>query len=177
MKSVILVVIGTFMLGSAAAGVAKAEPSGSVSEAALVAAARKATLRLIDYGHDYCDGAVTVEAWLKALVGKWGRGISWTGGRCMLVNDLRPGIDASSWPYCAQATVRLVHPKDRDDQPVIEIYFEKPDHGRPGVAYAFRGVLVTRDDGPDYIRFRKDFEAEWDERFPPDPENPRCKDD
>ena len=35
---------------------------------------------------------------------------------------------------------------------------------------------MTRDDGPDYLRFRKDFEAEWDERFPPDPSAPRCQD-
>jgi hypothetical protein len=29
-----------------------------------------------------------------------------------------------------------------------------------------------RDDGPDYLRFRKDFEAEWDERFPGGPFRP-----
>jgi hypothetical protein len=27
--------------------------------------------------------------------------------------------------------------------------------------------MTTRDDGPDYGRFRKDVDALWDERFPP----------
>jgi len=71
--------------------------------AALVAAAKQAVLKDIDYGQDLCDSATTIEAWLKALVGKNARSISWTGGECQLVNDLKPGIDAASWPYCAQA--------------------------------------------------------------------------
>jgi hypothetical protein len=161
------------LLAFAAPAAAQGEPS----KAALAAAGRQATLRLIDYGNDYCDGDTTVEDWLKALVGKQARSIEWTGGKCELVNDLRPGIDASSWPYCAQATVTLVRPKDKDDTPIIEVYFEKPVGGRPGVAYAFRGVMESRDDGPEYIRFRKDFEAMWDERFPRDPTTERCKND
>jgi hypothetical protein len=177
MKSTTLFVFATFMLVLASPVAVTAQPSKSVSKAALVEAGRRATLKLIDYGNDYCDGAITVEEWLKALVGKQARSTSWTGGQCVLVNDLRPGIDASSWPYCAQATVALVHPKDKDDTPIIEIYFEKPVQGRPGAAYAFRGVMETRDDGPDYIRFRKDFEAVWDERFPPDPAMQRCRND
>jgi hypothetical protein len=60
---------------------------------------------------------------------------------------------------------------------VIEIYFEKPDHGHPGVAYAFRSIMMTSDDGPDCERFRKDFEAKWDERFPPVPSTIRCQDE
>jgi hypothetical protein len=156
---------------------AAAEPAQSVSNAALATAGRQATLRMIDYGADYCDGASTVEAWLKALVGTEARSIAWSGGQCVLVNDMRPGIDASSWPYCAQATITLVHPKDRSDRPLIEIYFEKPVQGQPGAAYAFRSLMVTRDDGPDYGRFRKDFEALWDERFPPGPGARRCKDE
>jgi len=174
MKSAILFVLGMSMAVSATLAAAQAEPSKSVSNAALAAAGRHATLKMIDDGGDYCDGAMSVEAWLKALVGKQALSISWTGGDCMLVNDMRPGIDASSWPYCAQATITLVHPKERGDKPVIEIYLEKPDHGQPGRAYAFRSIFVTRD-GPDYGRFRKDFEAQWDERFPP--AAPRCKDD
>jgi hypothetical protein len=147
------------------------------TEAALAAAGRATPLKLIDYGSAYCDGAMTAETWLKALVGKQARGIDWTGGQCMLVNDMRPGIDASSWAYCAQATVTVAQPKNEDDMPMIEIYFEKPDHGHLGAAYAFRGVLETRDGGPDYIRFRKDFEAEWNERFPPEANAPHCKDE
>jgi hypothetical protein len=156
---------------------AAAEPAQSVSNAALATAGRQATLRMIDYGADYCDGASTVEAWLKALVGTEARSIAWSGGQCVLVNDMRPGIDASSWPYCAQATITLVHPKDRSDRPLVEIYLEKPNQGQPGAAYAFRSLMVTRDDGPDYGRFRKDFEALWDERFPPGPGARRCKDE
>jgi hypothetical protein len=38
---------------------------------------------------------------------------------------------------CAQATITLVHPKDRRDSPLIEIYFEKRVQGRPGAAHAF----------------------------------------
>jgi len=172
MKSAIPRVVVPFMLILAMTLAAGAQP---VSNAALATAGKLATLSLIDYGSKYCDGAMTVEAWLKTLVGEQARRIDWTGGKCVLVNDMRPGIDASSWPYCAQATVTLVHPKDKDDTPVIEIYFEKPAHGRPGKAYAFRAAMETKD-GPDYIRFRKDFEAAWNERFP-QLATPRCNDD
>ena len=40
-----------------------------------------------------------------------------------------------------------------------------PRAGRPGKAYAFRGLLLTKE-GPDNIRFRRDFDAAWRERFP-----------
>jgi hypothetical protein len=174
MRSTIGFLIGVLLTVVALPAVAK-EPTKA--EAALAAAGRATLLKLIDYGTDYCDGLMTAETWLKALVGRQARGISWTGGQCMLVNDMRPGIDASSWAYCAQATVTLAQPKNKDDTPMIEIYFEKPAHGRVGAAYAFRGVLETRDGDPDYIRFRKDFEAEWNERFPPGTSSPRCKDE
>ena len=85
---------------------------------------------------------MTVDAWLKALVGNHARAITWTGGACNFVNDLNP-IDAAKWPWCAQATVLLVQPKRRDDNPMVEIYFKKPDHGRPGAAYAFRSLMMT----------------------------------
>lgn len=144
---------------------AEAQSPGNVSSAALVTAGKQAAVKLIDYGEDRCDSATTVEEWLTALVGKEARSIAWTGGKCVLVNDMRPGIDASSWPYCAQATITLFRPMGRKDSPIVEIYFEKPEQGRPGKAYAFRGAMETRD-GPDYIRFRRDFEALWAERFP-----------
>jgi len=176
MKSVVPFVVAVFLLGTGIPAAPNAEPANSVPKSSLAAAGRSATLKLIDYGEAYCDGETTVEAWLKALVGKQARAITWTGGQCVLVNDMRPGIDASSWPYCAQATITLVHPKTRDDTPIVEIYFEKPDHGRPGKAYAIRAALMTRDGDPDYIRFRKDFEAGWNERFPP-ASPPACKDE
>lgn len=176
MKSSLVFVAAMSMLVSVTPAAVEAEPAKNVSGAALAAAGRQATLTMIDYGEDHCDGATTVEAWLTTLAGKQARSIAWAGGNCVLVNDMRPGIDASSWPYCARATITLVHPKNRNDTPVIEIYFEKPNQGRPGKAYAFRGVMETRDDGPDYIRFRKDFEAVWNERFP-STAKPRCKDE
>ena len=156
---------------------AEAQPSQSVSSTALVTAARQTPVKLIDYGEDRCDGDMTVEAWLASLVANEARSITWTGGKCVLVTDMRPGIDASSWPYCAQATITLLRPKNRKDTPIVEIYFEKPDQGRPGKAYAFRGSMESRDDGPEYIRFRRDFEAMWEERFPSSLERPRCKDE
>ncbi len=140
------------------------QPAG-VTSAALIAAGKNAAVRLIDYGEERCDGDTTIEAWLTALVGKEARRIAWTGGKCVLVNDLRPGIDASSWPYCAQATITLVRPMNRNDSPIVEIYLERPRGGHSGRAYAFRGAMETRD-GPDYIRFRWDLEALWAERFP-----------
>ena len=175
MKPPCLFAIPTLVLALATPLAVAAEPAQSVSNAALANAGRQATLKMIDYGTTYCDSALTVEAWLKALVGTEVRRIAWSGGKCELVNDMRPGIDASSWPYCAQATITLIHPKDRHDTPVIEIYFEKPVQGRPGAAYAFRSVMNTRDGGGDYGRFRKDFEAVWDERFPPGSGAQRCK--
>ena len=54
---------------------------------------------------------MTVDAWLKALVGNHARAITWTGGACKLVNDLNP-IVAAKWPWCAQATVLLSNPRD-----------------------------------------------------------------
>ena len=132
-------------------------------------------LESIDDGSSYCDGKMTVEEWLKGLAGEYARAISWTGGKCQLVTGQSP-LDVASWRWCAQATVSLVHPRNRDDAPMIEIFFEKPVHGRPGAAYAFRGVMMTRDDGLDFSRFRKDFEAEWRNRFPPAPDAAGCED-
>ena len=62
-------------------------------------------------------------------------------------------------------------PKDRSDQPEIEIYLDDPKGGKPGEVFAFRAMFDSND-GPDYIRFRKDFETEWRDRFkdaPPPP--------
>lgn len=159
----------------AMAMIPSAAVAARVSNSALEFAGRHATLKAIDYGEDHCDGALTVETWVKALVGAQARAIQWTGGRCELAGTPSP-IDATSWPYCAQATIILVHPKAKNDRPYIEIYLEKPVHGRPGAAYAFRSAMMTRDDGPDLERSRKDFESQWDERFPPSHDASRCQD-
>jgi hypothetical protein len=94
-----------------------------------------------------------VETWPQSLVGRDARGITWSGGDCQLVNHMRPGFDASSLPWCARAMVTLVHPRSRDNNPMIETYLEKPVHGWPNSAYASRSLTMTRDDGPDYERF------------------------
>lgn len=158
-----------------AASAAHARPASTkgVRNDALAAAGRAARLVDIDYGEEHCDGALTVAAWLKALVGREARAIEWRGGPCQLTTDLNPLDRGGDW--CAQAFVTLAHPKNRDDTPVIEIYFDKPVGGRPGKPYAFRSVMMTRDDGPDYLRFREGFEAEWRERFPSSPP-PACRD-
>jgi hypothetical protein len=159
------------------AGEPTAMKTSHVSNAALIAAGRQAKLGAIDYGNQHCDSETTVDAWLKSLVGRHARVITWTGGDCQLVNNMHPGIDASAWRWCARAEVTLAHPKARGDVPTVEIYLEKPDHGRPGAAYAFRSLMMTRDDGPDYERFRQDFEAEWRERFPAKGDAGGCSDD
>ena len=140
----------------------RAPAAAGVSNAALVAAARHATLRSIDYEQEHCDGDLDVETWLKALTGPRARAIVWTGGRCRLTDTLNP-LDAGG-RWCAQASIVLAHPNSRRDRPKVEIYLEAPRHGRPGAAYAFRGFMIA-DDGPDYSRFRKDFEADWASRF------------
>lgn len=142
-------------------------PAGKgVTPAQLIAAARAAPVSTIDYDQSRCDADQTIDAWLKALVGREARAIRWTGGGCELVNDLDP-IDAGG-RWCAQATITLVHPQDRSDRPEIEVYFETPVHGHPGQPYAFRGAMVAKD-GPDYSRSRDDFAGDWTSRFGPNP--------
>ena len=111
---------------------------------------------------------------MKALTGRDSRSINWTAGKCQLVNKLNPLDAGGSW--CAQATISLIHPRDREDKPIIEIYLEDPKGGHPGAAYAFRSFMMTRDGSWDYLRFRKDFEAEWRERFPSGASPPACED-
>jgi hypothetical protein len=155
----------------AAAMAVAATPSGAiaarhggmtkgVANAVLAAQGGRTPVKLIDYDQDRCDPR-TVDQWLRDLGGANIRAIVWTGGPCDLVG---PGIDSGS-DWCAQATVTLVHPKDRHDRPEIEIFFEAPKHGQPGVAYAFRGEMQAADGG-DMTRFRKDFEGDWTSRFP-----------
>ena len=178
MKVVIFIAVAICIIIAVGTLAASATPSRTdgISKAALALAGRQARLEAIDYGSIYWDGEMSVDEWLKSLVSHHARAITWTGGKCELINDLRPRIDAAAWPYCAQATISLVHPKERNDAPMIEIYLEKPSHGHPGAAYAFRSLMMARDNGPDYLRFRKEFEAEWDERFQPDPSRTRCTD-
>jgi hypothetical protein len=143
-----------------------------IANTALIAAAKASPLKLIDYLEDYCDGQTNVETWLKTLTGPQALRTDWSAGACELVNNLNPLDGGGS--YCVQATLTLRHPKNRRDRPEIEIYLESPKHGKPGEAYAFRAMFDSND-GPDYIRGRKDFEAEWRDRFKDAPPAP-CED-
>jgi hypothetical protein len=150
-----------------------AEAKPRIPAAALIAAAKGAPLKLIDGLQVYCDADAPIGGWLKALTVGQARSIAWSAGSCQLANAMNP-ID-SGGDYCAQATIRLRHPKDRGDRPLVEIYLEDPRHGRPGAVYAFRADF-DGSDGPDYLRFRKDFESEWRDRFKDTPA-PSCTDD
>jgi hypothetical protein len=133
-----------------------------IAPAKLIAAAKRAPLSLIDALETYCDGQTPFAVWLQRLTAREARRIAWSAGACELANPQNP-IDAGG-AYCVQAALTLLHPKNRRDRPEIEIYLEDPKHGRPGAVYAFRAVFDGVD-GPDYIRFRKDFEAAWRDRF------------
>jgi hypothetical protein len=131
-----------------------------VRPAALAKAAQAAPLKLIDYDEDRCDGR-TVAQWLTALTADEAKSITWMGGGCQIVG---PGIDSgSSW--CGRAEVELKHAASKDDLAIVEIFFEGPVKGAPGVPYAFRAVMGGPD-GLEVIRFRKEFEAVWAQRFP-----------
>ena len=168
-----LALAGAPQLASAAATPAHQAMFRGVSTAALIAAAKAAPLKLIDALEVYCDTDTPVAAWLKQLTGPEVRRVAWTAGRCDLVNDINP-LDAGG-SYCVQATLTLRRPKDRRDAPELEIYLEDPKHGKPGPAYAFRAMFDSNE-GSDYIRFRKDFETEWRDRFKDAPAPP-CTDD
>ena len=166
-----IVVVALLALAGGASAMPKAVAHGrGVSDAALAAAGRQAHMRDIDYDEIHCDGDWTVAAWLRWLTGPNARAITWTGGPCELNNAANPIDSGSRW--CAQANIALAHPADRHDAVMIEVYFNRPVRGRLAPPYAFRAVMPTAD-GPDYVRFRKDFEAEWGERFgPPEPTCP-----
>ena len=159
MRGRLLAVIAVAVLAGAAA---PARGPGPLA-ARLIAAAKATPVRAIDYDDDRCD-ARTVQQWLAQLTGAGARGIVWTAGPCQIVG---PGIDAGS-RWCAQATVLLARPKGAADRPMVEVFFEAPKAGRPGPAYAFRGLMRAAD-GLDMSRFRRDFEYDWTSRFKPAP--------
>jgi hypothetical protein len=165
--------LGAALLLAAAPSMAAARAgyTKGVANTALVAAAKATPLKRIDYDQVLCRNDRTVAAWLKQLTGAEARAIRWSGGSCELATSLNPIDSGSDW--CAQATIVLKHPKSRDDQPMIEIYFDKPVHGRPSPAYAFRAMMPT---GEGLIRFRRDFESAWLERFPATAKTITCPD-
>ena len=154
------------LLGLAAgvglAGAAQGAPPPSLN-ARMIAAAKATPVRAIDYDDDRCDGR-TVAQWLAALTRPQARAITWTAGRCQIVG---PGIDVGS-DWCAQAHVILARPRGRADEPIVELFFERPKGGRFAHAYAVRGLMKAAD-GLDMSRFRRDFEYDWTSRFKPQP--------
>ena len=137
----------------------KATPRG-VTPAALIAAAKAAMLSEINYGRELCDGDRNVETWLKDVVGETAATVEWRGGACELTSELNP-LDAGS-EWCGGATVV---PKGHPKEPAaIEVYFEKPVNGKPGKAYAFRGVNYDVD-GLDYKRDWPSFEYGYRQKY------------
>ena len=161
-----LVALAFVFLALAAQSSAARGRAGAVSTAALAAAGKRTTLQSIDYDEVHCEGERTVDAWLRSLAGRNARNVQWSGGACQLAGDLETSDSSDAW--CAQATVRLARPLAKDDAPMVEIYFDQPRRGRPGRAFAFRGAIKTRE-GWDITRYRRDFEAEWVDRFGPSP--------
>jgi hypothetical protein len=171
MKPAALALLPVIMLAPGLAAAKQKLPH--VPAPVLIAEAKAAPLKLIDALETYCDTDTPIGVWLTQLTAHEVRSIAWTAGKCELVNNLNPLDDGGD--YCAQATLRLRRPKSRDDTPVIEIYIDDPKAGKPGPVYAFRAMFDSVD-GPDYIRFRKDFETEWRGRFKAAPPPP-CTDD
>ena len=156
--------IRRLVLGLAAGTVLAGPAHGAPSlNDRMIAAAKATPVRAIDYDDDRCDDR-TVARWLADLTRPQSRAITWTAGRCQIVG---PGIDAGS-RWCVQAHVVLARTKGASDKPMVEVFFERPKAGRPGPAYAFRG-LMRADDGLDMTRFRRDFEYDWTSRFKPAP--------
>ena len=116
------------------AGPAVATERG-VSDKALAQAARDARLDQIDVFKKDCGDKRRVEDWLKQLVGDTAKSIQWSGGRCQIVNKLSP-IDAGT-DWCGHANY---HIEDGEGVSMIEVFFEKPANGKPGVPFAFRGA-------------------------------------
>lgn len=144
-----------------AAAISAQAASRGVSNAALAQAARNATLDQIDAFRNHCGDARRVEDWLKHVIGDTAKSIRSSGGRCHLVNQLNPLDAGTSW--CGQAVIR---PKRGKDAATIEVFFEKTDHGKPGVPFAFRAMAPTKD-GPDYMRETYGFEVNWKQLYVP----------
>lgn len=141
-----------------------------IAPAALIAAAKSVLINQIDYARRDCRDTLNVEAWLRSVVGPSAKSIAWSGGACKLANKQNP-IDAGT-DWCAQAEIA---PKQGGDMATVEIYFEKPKQGRPGEAFAFRGIVNTKD-GWDYVRDTAAFAADWRATYAPDESNPASDD-
>jgi len=127
----------------------------SVSPAELIKAAKAATISEVDYSRRDCDDGRRIEDWLKQIVGASAKSVRWAGGKCVLTIAERARDAGTKW--CAHA---VITPKQGRGKAIIEIYFDEPQHGRPGKPFAFRSSVDTKD-GPDYSRETSAFEANW----------------
>lgn len=134
----------------------------SVPAASLIDAAKTAKLSQIDDRRNYCEDDRRVDEWLKEVVGSTSKSVRWHGGRCVLARK-ENAIDAGT-KWCAHA---VIAPKGRGRDATIEVYFEKPVRGRPGVPFAFRSLVFTPD-GWDYSRNTNGFEFNWRSMTRPD---------
>jgi hypothetical protein len=154
-------------VGAAHASVCLA--ADAISERALIAAGQAAPLSRIDDRRRACGDDRRFEVWLKSVVGGSARLISWSGGRCRLVNRDNPIDSGGGW--CAQAEIT---PKHGRDNATVEVYFETPKGGIPGEPFAFQAVVHTRD-GWDYMRETSAFAANWRETYAPDQPAPKLE--
>ncbi len=138
--------------------------------AALAQAARDTRLDQIDDDRKGCGDSRRVEDWLNAVVGDLAKSIRWTGGRCQLVDKTYPPDSGTNW--CGQAAIGLKRGKP---DATVEVFFEKPEDGKPGAPYAFRALAETKD-GPDYIRETYAFELNWKQMHVPGFEPPPNQD-
>ncbi len=130
-----------------------------ISNRALAVAARNARLADIDDERNRCNDTRTVAQWLHEVVGNNAR-IQWRGGKCLLAFPGNPMDAGSKW--CGGATI--VPTKDPQHPARIEVYFEQPEKGKPGKAYAFRAENFDLD-GLDYKRDTRSFEIGYGQRF------------
>jgi hypothetical protein len=154
----------------ALAGIAAGAERG-VANSALAQAARDARLDQIDAFRKQCGDDRRVADWLKDVVGDTAKSIQWSGGRCRLTNKLNPLDGGTNW--CGQAVITL---KRGQHKATIEVFFEKPAHGKAGVPFAFRAIADTKD-GPDYMRETFGFEVNWKQMHVPGyvpPSNQDC---
>lgn len=154
---------------AALSSVAAAAERG-VSDAALAQAARDARLDQIDDFRNHCGDNRRVEDWLKEVVGDTAKSIRWSGGSCQLVDKSNPLDSGTNW--CGQAVTATKRGKQ---DATIEVFFEKPEDGKPGVPFAFRALAETKD-GPDYMRETYAFEVNWKQMHEPGFEPPANQD-
>jgi hypothetical protein len=131
-----------------------------VSPRDLIAAAKGAELSQIDYTLQDCRDTRKVEDWLAGVLGDTAKSVRWAGGRCVLARKERARDAGTKW--CAHAVITPKHGKPA----TIEVYFEQPVQGKPGVPFAFR-ALVDTNEGSDYVRETWAFEAGWKETHVP----------